>query len=248
MSHPAFPQLLTLADRTRTWLSQARARARRRRWYESVKSKLRREGDKAGPAPAPSTEESAELAERRAAEAVLAKKEAARAAAKAARRALLAKQKEAKELALHPRSLAASSVVISATRPPPRADEQGGDREVARLAHSLDRVLFNPGVHWVQDPRSGVYNFDPSLQRLPPIHSFDFSKLPRYTTSSEDASLRDLTRREQKSFYGSTSSTTGMLSQIYLWLNRAKSVNTSMLSDAFREEVRQGSCYLLRVS
>ena len=127
--------------------------------------------------------------------------------------------------------------------------------EIATLAHSLDRVLFNPGVHWVRDPRSGVYNFSPSLEKLPQVNEFDFEKLPEYITSSKDEILGELAKREGSEFVSSTSSTTGMLSQvspffrtafrvglillqIYLWLSHGKQVNTDMLSAVWSEAVR----------
>ncbi|BGO90828.1 hypothetical protein NBRC10512_005847 [Rhodotorula toruloides] len=118
--------------------------------------------------------------------------------------------------------------------PPP-----GGPVPIATLAHSLDRVLFNPGVHFLQDPRSGVYNFArDTLENVPPIDKFDFSKLPQYITSSKDEALQGLAKAEDRKFVGSTSSTTGMLCQIYFWLSKYKPVNLSMLSQGFEDSDR----------
>ena len=39
-----------------------------------------------------------------------------------------------------------------------------GEIKVPRLSFDLSRVLFNPGVYQLQDPRSRVYNFDPYLE------------------------------------------------------------------------------------
>lgn len=85
---------------------------------------------------------------------------------------------------------------------------------IATLAHNLDRVLFNPGVHWVRDPRSGVYNFDHQIEIIPPVESFQFEKLSRYIRSSEDEILAGIAKREGKKFVSSTSSTTGMMCQV----------------------------------
>ncbi|TKA57718.1 hypothetical protein B0A53_00867 [Rhodotorula sp. CCFEE 5036] len=94
---------------------------------------------------------------------------------------------------------------------------------VATLAHSLDRVLFNPGVHFLRDPRSGVYNFTrDTLENVPKISEFDFSKLPQYVTSSKDETLKEIAANQGKIFSGSTSSTVGMLCQIYFWLSKGK--------------------------
>lgn len=102
---------------------------------------------------------------------------------------------------------------------------------VATLAHSLDRVLFNPGVHFLRDPRSGVYNFTrDTLENVPKISEFDFSKLPQYVTSSKDEALKEIAADQGKTFSGSTSSTVGMLCQIYFWLSKGKQVHLDMLS------------------
>lgn len=87
---------------------------------------------------------------------------------------------------------------------------------MAKLAHNLDRVLFNPGVHFLRDPRSGVYNFPRFLEAVPPLDDFAFDKLPQYVTSSKDEFLKTLTRREKKTFAGSTSSVVAMLCQVRL--------------------------------
>ena len=58
--------------------------------------------------------------------------------------------------------------------------------KIPTLQHGLDRVLFNPGVFYLQDPRSRVFNFDPYLQTIMPIQDFDFDALHEYVTSSRD--------------------------------------------------------------
>ena len=79
-------------------------------------------------------------------------------------------------------------------------------RPIATLAHKLDRVLFksvdpipycvplshstlSPGVHWLQEPRSGVYNFTPWLQNIPDVNEFAFERLPPFVKSSRDEVL-----------------------------------------------------------
>lgn len=113
------------------------------------------------------------------------------------------------DISTYPSRLSATSV--SFTPVPPRDSVP-----VATLAHGLDRVLFNPGVHWVRDPRSRVYNFPRSLETLPTVDEFDFTKLPPYITSSQDEQLKGLAVEWDKTFVSSTSSTTGMLCQVSL--------------------------------
>lgn len=50
---------------------------------------------------------------------------------------------------------------------PLRVLEQRG--EPARLGYGLDRILFNPGVAWLQDPRTKHYNYEPQLRKVSPF-------------------------------------------------------------------------------
>ncbi|KAG6917458.1 hypothetical protein DXG01_002435 [Tephrocybe rancida] len=109
---------------------------------------------------------------------------------------------------------------------------------IATLSHGLDRVLFNPGVHWLQDPRSKVYNFPPHLETIPQVTDFAFERLPGFIKSSHDEDLWDLARREKRAFAGSTSSLSGMLSHIYFLISGDKDVSTDNLSRHFQNESR----------
>ncbi|KAK0244416.1 mitochondrial protein Pet127-domain-containing protein [Armillaria nabsnona] len=107
-------------------------------------------------------------------------------------------------------------------------------RPVAKLSYGLDRVLFNPGVHWLRDPRSHVYNFPPSVENIPRVFDFAFERLPGFTKSSRDDELWDLASRENRKFAGSTSSLSGMLCQIYFLVSGNKPVNLETLSQNFQ--------------
>ncbi|KLO16780.1 Pet127-domain-containing protein [Schizopora paradoxa] len=108
-----------------------------------------------------------------------------------------------------------------------------GPTSIANLAHGLDRVLFNPGVHWMQDPRSRVYNFSPYLQTIPDVKDFAFEKVQTFVKSSRDDSLYRLAAANKRKFGGSTSSLTGILSHIYFLISGDKPVDTSSLSKHF---------------
>ncbi|KAJ7254384.1 mitochondrial protein Pet127-domain-containing protein [Mycena haematopus] len=112
-------------------------------------------------------------------------------------------------------------------------------KPIATLEHGLERVLFNPGVHWLQDPRSRVYNFSPHLETLPKVTEFAFERLPGFIKSSRDEDLRTLAKRENRMFAGSTSSLTGMLSHCYFLISEHKPVDISSLSQYFYQEVRK---------
>ncbi|KAJ7175787.1 mitochondrial protein Pet127-domain-containing protein [Mycena filopes] len=115
---------------------------------------------------------------------------------------------------------------------PPTSQHQ----PIATLEHGLERVLFNPGVHWLQDPRSRVYNFPPHLENLPKVTEFAFERLPGFIKSSRDKDLRTLAKREKRTFVGSTSSLTGMLGHCYFLISEHKPVDISSLSSAFQGE------------
>ncbi|KAJ7505395.1 mitochondrial protein Pet127-domain-containing protein [Mycena galericulata] len=109
-------------------------------------------------------------------------------------------------------------------------------KPIATLEHGLERVLFNPGVHWLQDPRSRVYNFPPHLENIPKVTEFAFERLPGFIKSSRDEDLRTLAKRQNRIFAGSTSSLTGMLSHCYFLISEHKTVDISSLSQNFRNE------------
>lgn len=44
----------------------------------------------------------------------------------------------------------------------------------------------SPGVYWVRDPRSRVYNFSPRLESIPQVKDFDFGRVAGFIKSSRD--------------------------------------------------------------
>ncbi|UZJ57292.1 hypothetical protein CBS101457_006612 [Exobasidium rhododendri] len=107
------------------------------------------------------------------------------------------------------------------------------EMEVAQLAHGLDRVLFNPGIHWLRDVRTGIYNFEPKLRDIYDVDLFDYSALPPYRTSSKDPELAELVRRLSKKYSGSTSSMTALLSHIYFLISAWKQPDLTGFSSGF---------------
>ncbi|KAI1500946.1 Pet127-domain-containing protein [Biscogniauxia marginata] len=114
-----------------------------------------------------------------------------------------------------------------------------GALDVPALSYGLERVLFNPGVYQLQDPRSRVYNFDPYLSEIMPIQEFDFNALKQYVTSSKDTNLISIAKENQKKYTGSTSSMTSMLAHFHYLLSSWREVNTQMLSQEFEPESRR---------
>ncbi|KAG0637715.1 putative mitochondrial membrane protein PET127 [Tuber brumale] len=116
--------------------------------------------------------------------------------------------------------------------------ERDGQPEVARLSHDLDRVLFNPGVHFLQEPRSRVYNFDPYLQEIMPVTEFDFDAVASYIVTSEDWRLSLLAKELGKKYVGSTSSMTAVLSHFHFLLSQWRPLNFMSLSKTFKAEFK----------
>ncbi|KAK4127921.1 Pet127-domain-containing protein, partial [Parathielavia appendiculata] len=107
---------------------------------------------------------------------------------------------------------------------------------VPKLAYGLDRVLFNPGVYHIQDPRSRVFNFDPYLERIMPVKEFDFKAIKQYVTSSKDTTLIQTAAEHKKKYTGSTSSMTSTLAHFHYLLSSWRPINPSMMSRGFEIE------------
>ncbi|KAI5959689.1 PET127 [Candida theae] len=91
--------------------------------------------------------------------------------------------------------------------------------DIPQLAHNLDRVLFSPGVHFLQDPRTRVYNFAPFLKNVIHYKDFNFDAAGSYTPVDKHKTLFENAKKFKKQFYSSTSSMTSVLSKFYMLLN-----------------------------
>ncbi|KAI9040933.1 Pet127 family protein [Aspergillus affinis] len=109
---------------------------------------------------------------------------------------------------------------------------------VPRLSYGLERVLFNPGVYTLRDPRSRVYNFDPYLGSIMPVTEFDFTALKDYITSSKDHTLRNIALKKQKKYVGSSSSMTSALSHFHYLLSAWRPIDIGTMSQSFPEKLR----------
>jgi hypothetical protein len=112
---------------------------------------------------------------------------------------------------------------------------------VPMLSYGLDRVLFNPGVYRLQDPRSRIFNFDPYLEKIMPVNEFDFDALSEYKTSSKDEALLNLTKQLGTKFTGSTSSMSGVLQHFHFLLSNFRDLTHTMLSRGFPDPSKRFS-------
>ena len=116
--------------------------------------------------------------------------------------------------------------------------EEAGN--VPQLSFDLSRVLFNPGVYMLQDPRSRVYNFDPYLEHLMPVTDFNFDALNAYITSSQDEKLRRLAREHDKRYVGSSSSMSGILQHFHFLLSQWRPLSNMTLTQFFFDSISKG--------
>ncbi|KAI9098082.1 mitochondrial protein Pet127-domain-containing protein [Phlyctochytrium arcticum] len=104
------------------------------------------------------------------------------------------------------------------------------------LAHGLDAILFKDGPQFLQDPETKTFNYDPWLKNVLQPENFNFDALPAFNPSGTDELLRELAQKHGASFYSSTSSMTGVLSQIHMFLTNGKLLNVDSFSDDFDNE------------
>jgi hypothetical protein len=107
--------------------------------------------------------------------------------------------------------------------------------ENPRMSLVRTRLANNhsPGVYYIQDPRSRVYNFDPYIEKIMPVTEFDFKALKPYRISSEDNSLNNIAAKNGFKYYSSTSSLTSLLQHFHFQLSAWRPPNVTMLSKGF---------------
>jgi len=87
--------------------------------------------------------------------------------------------------------------------------------------------MCSPGVHFLRDYRTNVYNFDPFLRNITQPDEFNFDSVPKFIPPSEDAHLIATAARHSTRYVSSTSSISPTLSQLYFLISRLKGMNLS---------------------
>lgn len=90
-------------------------------------------------------------------------------------------------------------------------------------------------MHWLQDPRSRVYNYSPYLKEIPSVEDFAFDQIEPFQPPSSDPDIPILMHEHHKKFAGSTSSLSGMMCHLYFLISGDKRVNISTLSRDFSD-------------
>lgn len=93
--------------------------------------------------------------------------------------------------------------------------------------------IISPGVHFLRDPRTKVYNFEPYLRYITQPKDFNYATVPSFTPPSKDNYLAELAKNNNCQFTGSTSSTSSALSQFYLLVSNFKPITLDTLPVEF---------------
>lgn len=97
--------------------------------------------------------------------------------------------------------------------------------EPARLVYDLNRILYQPmTLHPLKDLRSGVYNFKPDLEMIPPSNLESKDRF-KFITPYRDNSLFMLAKKFNQKYVSSTSSMTSTLSHLHFLLSNFRPLN-----------------------
>ncbi|KAI9297507.1 Pet127-domain-containing protein [Neoconidiobolus thromboides FSU 785] len=119
--------------------------------------------------------------------------------------------------------------------------KQNAIKDLPRLKFGLDRALFNPGVTYLQDPNSKVYNFDPYLESILDIDEFNFDKIQGYIPAGEDELLQQIAAKNDKKYIATTSSITRLLCHISFVITNWRTIDTSTLGSEFSKMTKRYS-------
>lgn len=93
-------------------------------------------------------------------------------------------------------------------------------------------------MHFLKDPRTGTFNFDPHLHRITQPKDFNFECVPPFVPASLDTSLHELAATRKARFVSSTSSIAPSMSLLYFLLSKGRQLSLRHLSMEFRDELR----------
>lgn len=128
--------------------------------------------------------------------------------------------------------------------------------KIPKLQHDLDKVLFNPGIHFIKDPRTNIYNFVPFLEHLISIKDFNFDLIPKYIPSGKDEKLSNIAQEHNCKYTSSTSSLTSVLVKFHNLISHDRPPNILNISKNFygkttdftQAQKRPSSIFLTRQS
>ncbi|EDO14437.1 hypothetical protein Kpol_206p5 [Vanderwaltozyma polyspora DSM 70294] len=137
--------------------------------------------------------------------------------------------------------LSPKEVEMTSVRPDsPGSNESVDTKSLPRLRGGLERVLYQPiNLHKLKDARSGVYNYEESLEVItspsPPVpssHSF--------TPPHRDSVLLDVAAKYNRRYVSSTSSMTSILSHLHFLISNHRKLNIQ--NSSITKNFPQKSC------
>jgi hypothetical protein len=109
--------------------------------------------------------------------------------------------------------------------------------KIPSLAHGLERVLFNPGLHPIEDLYDRTVKFTPFLKHIHQPEEIAFSSFSSFIPTSQDSILHSLALENDCLFKGSTSSVGGFLCHLYALFSNFKTVELKSLSSHMQTRV-----------
>lgn len=110
-------------------------------------------------------------------------------------------------------------------------------QNIPRLAHGLERILNEDGIHTLKDSRNN-FQFSPFLKTIHQPHEIDYECLAPFVNPSGDKKLHNLALENNCKFVASTSSMTTILSHLYFLFSNFKPPNFSGFSFLFQSKTR----------
>ncbi len=83
----------------------------------------------------------------------------------------------------------------------------------------------SPGIHYLRDYRTNVYNFDPILRNITQPEDFNLNSIPKFIPATEDKNLHENAGKLDCKIVSSTSSISASLSHFFYLINGVKPFN-----------------------
>lgn len=101
--------------------------------------------------------------------------------------------------------------------------------------HELRPAVLQPGTHPMRDLLTGEERFPDYYRHIESPEEIDFDNIPSFVTASRDPTLRHVASQvPQTRFISSSSSSTGVLSQLYYLFSNFRPIDPSYFSMAFQ--------------
>lgn len=97
------------------------------------------------------------------------------------------------------------------------------DDEIPRLAHNLEQVIETGALHVVN------HKTPKFLRRVHQPEEINFNSMNQFIPASQDAQLRELSKKHKAKYIGSSSSLTSSLAILYFVMSNHKPTNANRI-------------------